>query len=212
MLRSVLRADAHSAADDSQCHRPFGTAGCARYTATAVVLHWVIAALLIAEFAHGWWMQGIPKEPPGIRADAFNMHKSFGLVLLALALLRLGWRLAHRPPPFPPMPRWQAIAARANHVLLYAMMLAMPLSGYFGSVFSGYPIKWFGMALPAWSGGDPVLKESMSAVHLATSWILLVSLCLHVTGTVKHALAGDAVMARMGIGVPRARQSVARPG
>ena len=152
MLRSVLRADAHSAADDSQCHRPFGTAGCARYTATAVVLHWVIAALLIAEFAHGWWMQVIPKEPPGIRADAFNMHKSFGLVLLALALLRLGWRLAHRPPPFPPMPRWQAIAARANHVLLYTMMLAMPLSGYFGSVFSGYPIKWFGMALPAWSG------------------------------------------------------------
>jgi cytochrome b561 len=172
----------------------------ARYTATAVVLHWAIAALLIAEFAHGWWMQGIAKEPPGIRADAFNLHKSFGLVLLALALLRLGWRLAHRPPPFPAMARWQAIAARTNHALLYAMMLAMPLSGYFGSVFSGYPIKWFGVALPAWGGSDPALKELMSAVHLTTSWILLVSMCLHVAGTFKHALAGDAVMARMGIG------------
>lgn len=171
-----------------------------RYTATAVVLHWTIAALLIAEFAHGWWMQGIGKDPPGIRADAFNLHKSFGLVLLALALLRLGWRLAHRPPPFPSMPRWQAIAARSNHALLYAMMLAMPLSGYFGSAFSGYPIKWFGVALPAWGGSEPALKELMSAVHLTTSWILLVSMCLHVAGTFKHALAGDAVMARMGIG------------
>ena len=176
----------------------------ARYTATAVVLHWVIAALLIAEFAHGWWMQGIAKEPPGIRADAFNLHKSFGLVLLALALLRLGWRLAHRPPPFPPMPRWQALAARTNHVVLYAMMFAMPLSGYFGSVFSGYPIKWFGIALPAWGGSDPAIKELMSVTHLTTSWILLVSMCLHVTGTLKHALAGDPVMARMGIGA-RAR-------
>ena len=183
-----------------------------RYTATAVILHWVIAALLIAEFAHGWWMQGIPKEPPGLRADAFNLHKSLGLLLLALALVRLGWRLAHPPPAFLPMARWQSIAARTNHALLYALMLALPLSGYFGSVFSGYPIKWFGVALPAWGGSDAGLKEAMSAVHLTTSWILLVSLSLHVAGTIKHALAGDAVMARMGIGVPSEPRSVARPG
>ena len=73
-----------------------------RYTKTAVVLHWLIAALLIAEFAHGWWMQEIPKQPPGVRADAFNLHKSVGLVLLALVLVRLGWRLAHRAPGLPP--------------------------------------------------------------------------------------------------------------
>ena len=98
------------------------------------------------------------------------------------------------------MPRWQTLAARTNHVVLYAMMLAMPLSGYLGSVFSGYPIKWFGVALPAWGGSDPAIKELMSVVHLTTSWILLVSMCLHVMGTIKHALAGDRVMARMGIG------------
>ena len=169
-----------------------------RYTATAIVLHWAIAALLLAEFAHGWWMQTIPKQPPGIRADAFNLHKSVGLVLLALALLRLGWRLAHRPPALPPMPRWQHVAARANHAILYAMMIAMPLAGYLGSVFSGYPIKWFGLALPAWGWDDPVLKEWMSSVHLATSWVLAACTCLHVAGTAKHALAGDRVFARMG--------------
>jgi cytochrome b561 len=170
----------------------------ARYTVTAIVLHWAIAALLLAEFAHGWWMQTIPKQPPGLRADAFNLHKSVGLALLALALLRLGWRLAHRPPALPPMPRWQRVAARANHAILYAMMFALPLSGYLGSVFSGYPIRWFGIALPAWGWDDPVLKLWMSSVHLATGWVLAACTCLHVAGTVKHALAGDRVFARMG--------------
>ncbi|HET9670742.1 MAG TPA: cytochrome b/b6 domain-containing protein [Casimicrobiaceae bacterium] len=183
-----------------------------RYTRTAVLLHWMIAALLFAEFAHGWWMQEIPKQPPGIRADAFNMHKSVGLLLLALVLVRLGWRLAHRPPVLLPVARWQAVLARSNHVLLYAMMVAMPLSGYLGSVFSGYPIKWFGLILPAWGWADPAIKELMSSVHLATSWILLASTSLHVAGTIKHAIAGERVMARMSLGGDDATPPIHRPG
>ena len=171
-----------------------------RYTTTAVVLHWVIAALLIAELAHGWWMQEIPKVPTGVRASAFNLHKSVGLLLLALALIRLGWRIAHRPPPLPPLPRWQGWAAKANHALLYTMMLVMPLSGYLGSVFSGYPILWFGWKLPSWGYADPAIKDLTSIVHLGSSWILLASLGLHVVGTIKHTIAGDRVMARMGFG------------
>jgi cytochrome b561 len=171
-----------------------------RYTRTAIALHWLIAALVLVEFVHGWWMQEIPKQPPGLRADAFNLHKSAGLVVLALMLIRLGWRIAHRPPALPPMLKWQTLLAKANHVLLYTMVIAMPLSGYLGSVFSGYPIKWFGVALPAWGWADPTIKDGMSVVHLTTSWILLVSLCLHITGTIKHTLAGDRVMARMGFG------------
>ena len=171
-----------------------------RYTRTAIALHWLIAALVLVEFAHGWWMQEIPKQPPGLRADAFNLHKSAGLVVLALMLIRLGWRIAHRPPALPPMLKWQTLLAKANHVLLYTMVIAMPLSGYLGSVFSGYPIKWFGVTLPAWGWADPAIKDWMSVVHLTTSWILLVSLCLHITGTIKHTLAGDRVMGRMGFG------------
>jgi cytochrome b561 len=174
--------------------------GTSRYTATAVVLHWVIAALLIAEFAHGWWMQEIPKVPTGVRASAFNVHKSVGLLLLALALIRLGWRIAHRPPALPPLPRWQALAAQTNHALLYATMFVLPLSGYLGSVFSGYPILWFGWRLPSWGHADTAIKDLMSVVHLSSSWILLVCLTLHVLGTVKHTIAGDRVMARMGFG------------
>jgi cytochrome b561 len=183
-----------------------------RYTRTAVLLHWMIGALLFAEFAHGWWMQEIPKQPPGIRADAFNMHKSVGLLLLALVLFRLGWRIAHRPPALLPVARWQAFLAKSNHVLLYAMMVAMPLSGYLGSVFSGYPIKWFGLVLPAWGWADPTIKELMSSVHLATSWILLASTSLHVAGTIKHAIAGERVMARMSLAGDDARPRMHRPG
>ncbi len=181
----------------------------ARYTRTAVVLHWLIAALMLAEFVHGWWMQEIPKQPAGIRAEAFNQHKSVGLVLLALALARLGWRIAHKPPELRLTARWQALAAKANHGVLYAMMLAMPLSGYLGSVFSGYPIKWFGITLPAWGWNDPGIKDLMSTIHLTTSWILLVSLCLHVAGTIKHSMAGDPAMTRMSI-APRRHASRAR--
>ena len=83
----------------------------------------------------------------------------------------------------------------------------MPLSGYLGSVLSGYPIKWFGVGLPAWGWSDPAIKDLMSNVHLVASWTLLASTALHVAGTIKHALAGDRVMARMSLPPPRGRSS-----
>ena len=98
-----------------------------RYTRTAVLLHWVIAALLLVEVAQGWWMQEIPKQPPGLRADQFNLHKSFGLVLLALVLVRLGWRLLHPPPPMPGVARWQLRLAKTNHTLRY-QVISVPSS------------------------------------------------------------------------------------
>lgn len=183
-----------------------------RYSRPAVVLHWLIAGIVLAQITWGWLMQQIPKSPPGLRADAFNFHKSVGLCIFALMLVRLGWRLAHAPPPLPPMPRWQASAARFTHVALYVALFTMPVAGYLGSVFSGYPIKWFGLMLPAWGWADPAIKELMSSVHLATSWILLASTSLHVAGTIKHAIAGERVMARMSLGGDDATPPIHRPG
>ena len=169
-----------------------------RYTRTAIVLHWLIAALVVAEFAWGWWMQQIPKQPPGFRADAFNVHKSVGLTLLALMIVRLAWRLAHRPPPLPPMPAWNARLAHANHALMYGALFALTIGGYLGSAWSGYPVKFFGLTLPAWSGAHPLLKDYASDVHLGVSWLLAIAFALHVVGTVKHAIVDrNGMLARM---------------
>jgi cytochrome b561 len=173
----------------------------ARYTRMAIVLHWLIALLVIGQFAWGWWMLGIPKQPVGPRVDAFNLHKSIGMTILALMLVRLGWRLGHRPPPLPPMASWQAAAARTTHWVLYAALVVQPLCGYLGSEFSGYPVKYFGMTLPTWAGKNVALKDFLSGVHLATSWVIAGAVLLHVGGALKHAvIERDGLLARMGVG------------
>ena len=176
----------------------------AHYTRTAIALHWLIALAVIVQFCWGWWMQGVPKQPAGMRADAFNLHKSVGMTILMLMSVRLLWRWGHPPPAFPAMPKWQAALAHVVHATLYAVLLLHPLSGYLGSVFSGYPVKLFGMTLPAWGHNDPALKNFFSASHFVTSWVLLAAVTLHVAGALKHALVDrDGLLARMGVGPER---------
>jgi len=174
-----------------------------RYTRTAIALHWAIAVLVIVQFAWGWWMQGIPKQPVGPRVDAFNLHKSIGMTILALMVVRIGWRVAHRPPSLRGLPRWQVNAAHANHLLLYAALVIQPLAGYLGSEFSGFPVKFFGLTLPSWTAKNAAMKDLMSAVHLATSWVIAAIVVLHVAAALKHALVDrNHLLARMGIGSP----------
>lgn len=177
----------------------------ARYTRTAIALHWLIAILVVTQFAWGWWMLSIPKQPAGVRADAFNLHKSIGLTILALMMVRLAWRVTHPAPALPEMPRWQTWLARSTHVALYAALLIQPFAGYLGSVFSGYPVKYFGMTLPAWGVRHEGLKDFLSIVHLCTSFAIATLVLLHVAGAAKHALVErDGLLARMGLGRRRA--------
>ncbi|MEP7207170.1 MAG: cytochrome b [Casimicrobiaceae bacterium] len=170
-----------------------------RYTRTAMVLHWSIALLVILQFGWGWWMQDISKQPPGPRVDAFNLHKSLGLTILAMMMARLAWRAGHAPPPLPAMPHWQRHAARVNHALLYAVLIALPVVGYLGSAWSGYPVRYFGVVLPVWTMRHEVLKEAMSTVHLVLSWLLAGAVALHVAAVVRHMRQdGTALLSRMG--------------
>jgi len=172
-----------------------------RYTSVAIALHWLVAALVVGQIAWGWWMQEIPKQPVGPRVDAFNLHKSVGLTVLALMLVRLGWRLGHPPPPLPPLPPWQARLAASTHALLYVLLVLLPVVGYLGSVFSGYPVKFYGIALPAWGWKDSGLKDLCATIHLWGSQVLVALIALHVAGALKHALVeGDGLLARMGVG------------
>src|SRR4030095_6396315 len=144
------------------------------YTATAKFLHWLIAAAVFVQISLGLWMIGIPKSPPGVRAYWFNVHKSIGITIGALVLLRLVWRLTHRAPSLPPSaPAWQRVAARTSHILLYACMIVMPLSGYLGSSFTKFPIIYWGMRLPHWGWESPALKELMSQIHFTTVVIFI---------------------------------------
>jgi cytochrome b561 len=175
--------------------------GLERYTRTAIALHWVIAILVIGQFAWGWWMQSIPKLPVGQRVDAFNLHKSVGMTIFVLMALRLAWRVRHPPPPLPRMPNWQARLALTNHVMLYAALLIQPVIGYLGSEVSGYPVRYFGMTLPSWAGKHEMLKGILSALHLATSWAIAAFFALHVAGALRHAFVErDGLLSRMGLG------------
>lgn len=170
-----------------------------RYGRVAVVLHWVLAAALFGQLTLGWWMVNLPKAPPGLRAGWFNTHKSIGLTIAAIVLVRLAWRITHSVavPSF--LPAWQQRAARANHALLYVLMLLIPLSGYLGSALSGYPVKYFGIVLPAWAPAWPAGKTVMSGVHLTCICTFMALLLLHVGAALWHWKRRDGVAARMGL-------------
>jgi cytochrome b561 len=173
--------------------------GTARYTRTAIVLHWLIAVAVFAQVTLGVWMIGIPKSPPGVRAYWFNVHKSIGLTIGLLVLLRLLWRLAHRPPALPAtISPWQRAAAKLSHWSLYACMIILPLSGYLGSSFTRYPIKYFGFTLPHWGWDDPGLKELCSQAHFYTVCVFATLIVLHISAALKHRFVDkDGVFERM---------------
>jgi cytochrome b561 len=169
------------------------------YTRTAIVLHWIIAAAVFAQVSLGLWMIGIPKSPPGVRAYWFNVHKSIGITVGLLVLVRLAWRLAHRPPELPAtVAAWQRGAARVSHYALYACMIVLPLSGYLGSSFTKYPIKYFGYTLPHWGWEAPALKELCSQVHFVTACVFITLIVLHIAAALKHRFVDrDGVFERM---------------
>jgi len=170
-----------------------------RYTIPAIVLHWLIALLIIATFTLGLVMTDIPGITP-TKLKYFNWHKWAGVTVLLLATLRLLWRLLRHPPAYADdMPAWQRGAAHGLHWLLYLLMFAVPLSGYFYSLATGYPIVWFGVIeLPVLMGPDPALKPVLKAVHYWLNMLLAGLVGLHVAAAFKHLFVDrDGVMARM---------------
>jgi len=168
------------------------------YDRTSVLLHWMVGLAILVQFALGWWMIDIPKDPPGVRAWWFNLHKSIGITLAAVVVLRLLWRISHPAPPLPgALPHIQRVTAAVTHWGLYACMLIMPISGYLGSSFSKYPIKYFGTPLPHWGWDWPAAKALMSAIHLTAAWILAALITLHVAGALWHLARRDGLFSRM---------------
>jgi cytochrome b561 len=170
-----------------------------RYTRTAMFLHWLIALLLLSQFAFGWYLQDVPRGVPA-RSYFVNLHKSTGMLIGVLILLRIVWRLRHTPPPLPDeVPRWQRRLAAASHFALYACMLVMPLSGYVASNFSKWGVNFFNaVMLPPWGSDDKVVYAFLNQTHKVTSLVLLTLVVLHVLAALKHLLIDrDGVFTRM---------------
>ncbi|HUR90395.1 MAG TPA: cytochrome b/b6 domain-containing protein [Ramlibacter sp.] len=170
-----------------------------RYTRLGIALHWLLAAALVAQLALGWWMLDIPKTPVGLRAGWFNLHKSLGMTIAAFVLLRIVWRATHRVPQPDLDTAWQRAAARTTHRLLYVCMAVMPLTGFLGSSFTRYPIRYFGAVVPTPHLDWPAAKQLMADVHYATACLFVALVALHVAAALWHGWQRDGVMARMGI-------------
>ena len=179
------------------------------YSSTAKILHWAVAGLIVAQYALANLAEFAAEAGAQVRQIALLAnHKSVGISILALALVRLAWRAAHRPPPLPSaMPRWQVAASKVSHGLLYALLLAMPVSGWLMSSASAYSVSWFNLfQLPDLVAPDPELKETFERIHEALSWLLAAVAALHILAAFKHALIDrDGVLRRMssavGLGV-----------
>ena len=175
-----------------------------RYSTVSLVLHWLIAALVVTQILLIWAHEAT--DGP-ISREFVNLHKSVGLSILVLTLVRLGWRIANPAIPLPlETPRWQKLAARATHVLFYALLIAMPLVGWAASSAAGRDILWFGLfewpALPI-GGGRPVARDLMDVHELAAN-VLIFLVILHILGALKHHFIDrDNVLHRMIPLIPR---------
>ncbi len=168
------------------------------YTPVAKALHWLIALLLFGLLALGFYMQDLPLSPQKLQLYAW--HKWAGVTVFLLVLVRLAWRVTHRPPPLPEhMPRVMQLAAHAGHVLLYALMIAIPLSGWLMSSAKGFQTVWFGvLPIPDLLDKNRELGDLLQTVHLSLNLFFVVVLIGHIGAALKHHFIDrDDVLTRM---------------
>lgn len=170
-----------------------------RWGAVSQALHWLVVLLILALVVIGLTMTELPKTPKWFWV--YTMHKSLGITVLALMLLRLGWRLyAGRPNPVPGTQAWQQRIASTTHFLLYALVLAQPISGWIYDSASGLrPFRLFGLfAMPKLVAADDSVRDLALEAHEWGIWILLALVALHAGAAFHHHLfRNDATLARM---------------
>jgi cytochrome b561 len=170
----------------------------ARYTATAKALHWAMAILIFGLLALGFYMHDLPLSPEKLKL--YSWHKWAGVCAFLLVLVRLACRAAHRPPPLPAtMPAHVQFAAHAGHFLLYALMLAIPLSGWLMSSAKGFQTVWFGvLPIPDLIGKDKELGDLLQTVHMVLNLVFAIAIAGHIGAALKHHFIDrDDILTRM---------------
>ena len=167
-----------------------------------MLLHWVLAIALIAIFGLGLYMTGLPFSPQ--RLKLYNWHKWAGVTILALSVLRLVWRITHRPPALPramerAMPVWQKAAHHATHHLLYVLFFAVPLIGWAYRSAAGFPIVFLGLwQLPDFVPVSKELAEAIKPWHELSAYAMAGLVVVHVAAALKHQFIDrDGLLQRM---------------
>jgi len=173
-----------------------------RYNTVAMVLHWLLALVILAMFGIGIYMTDLPFSPQ--RLKLYNWHKWAGVTFLALTLLRLVWRMTHRPPALPvavtrTMPGWQHRAYHATHHLMYLLFFAVPLVGWAYSSAAGFPVVWFGqIPLPDLLPVNKEVAELIKPLHKLLALALMALVGLHIAAAIKHQWVDrDGLLSRM---------------
>lgn len=171
-----------------------------RYGAVAIVLHWLTALLVIGLAGIGFWMTDLQLSPTKI--EIYNWHKWFGLTVLALTAIRIAWRATHPPPPLLLATRAKRALAHGVHGLMYALLLAMPITGWLQNSAAGFPLTWFGLfRVPPLVERNRAAFEFWQDVHATLAVVLVALIVLHVAAALKHRFVDrDATLARMGLG------------
>lgn len=170
-----------------------------QYDPIAKLLHWLMAAAILAMIGMGLYMVTIP---PSMRAFRFyDFHKAIGVSLLVLALLRLGWKLYRPGSPIltEGAKPWELRLGHIVHIALYTLMLTIPLIGWIGASASGLPMSFFGLfTIPNLLGDDETIQRLALDLHGWLNWLLLLLIILHVAGALKrHFILRDDTLRRM---------------
>ncbi|MGH8728684.1 MAG: cytochrome b [Burkholderiales bacterium] len=168
------------------------------YSFGAVILHWLIATSILFLFALSWWMMSLPWGE-GVRGFPFQLHKNLGLTLVLLTGLLLYIRFRHSPGRLPDsMSSWTKKMAMLDHILVYALILVVCVSGYLSSSYSGWGTTWWWLIeLPNWGYENEELNVLYSDIHIYSCWALLALLAAHISGALYHAFLRDGVVRRM---------------
>ncbi len=169
-----------------------------RWGSISQLLHWVMLAMIMTMAYLGLTMGDLPNGPDKIQTYA--LHKSIGLTILALVVLRLLWRLyAGTPHPVPGTPAWQERIASLTHWAIYGLLFAIPISGWVLNSAAGFPLQWFHLFnLPAIVGRDRDLNELAKDAHEIMFWALVGLVAAHAGAAFfHHIFQRDATLARM---------------
>jgi len=170
-----------------------------KYGIVAKTLHWVVALMIIAAWAVGYYASELaPDDATNIR-ELFDLHKSTGMAILMLAAIRLSWRAYTSAPHLLPMPKIQAIIAQTVHYSLYVFMFVQPISGWLMSSAAGYPPSLYGLfTFPDMIAKNQASVELYKDIHNVSAYILLALFVLHIAGAwYHHLIAKDGTLRRM---------------